>query len=299
MLEIGIQNGGSLELWSKYFGNALQLIGCDINRDCSLLLYSDKRINVVIGDANDIETYRKILLCSSEFDIVIDDGSHRSSDIIKSFCVFFPLLASGGVYIVEDLHCSYWDKFEGGLFNPYSSISFFKRLVDVVNYEHWGVNKNQVDILSGIFYKYGCNMDSRMLSQINSIEFVNSMCVIRKAPASDNTLGSCVMGGSVEIVAPGHEKFRGTKYNISEEMDQSSNPWSAREKPPDELIEIVESELIVAVAENDKIKDLLRQREIELDLLYQSTSWKITAPVRAARRLFGLINDRLYRIRLR
>ena len=35
MLEIGVQNGGSLEIWSKYFPDAHVLVGCDINPDCA------------------------------------------------------------------------------------------------------------------------------------------------------------------------------------------------------------------------------------------------------------------------
>ena len=30
LLEIGVQNGGSLEIWSKYFHKAEKLLGCDI-----------------------------------------------------------------------------------------------------------------------------------------------------------------------------------------------------------------------------------------------------------------------------
>src|SRR4030081_1710029 len=41
LLEIGIQNGGSLELWAKYFPNAQKLVGCDINPDCARLSYED------------------------------------------------------------------------------------------------------------------------------------------------------------------------------------------------------------------------------------------------------------------
>ena len=52
LLEIGIQNGGSLEIWSKYFSNAVALIGCDINPDCARLSYDDPHIGCVIGDAN-------------------------------------------------------------------------------------------------------------------------------------------------------------------------------------------------------------------------------------------------------
>ena len=39
LLEIGIQNGGSLEIYSKFFSNAQLILGCDINEKCKNLAY--------------------------------------------------------------------------------------------------------------------------------------------------------------------------------------------------------------------------------------------------------------------
>lgn len=141
LLEIGIQNGGSLEIWERFFSNAKIIIGCDINKKCRELTYNKENIFIVIGDSNESEVKNEILKIESEFDIIIDDGSHMSSDIIRGFFNYFPLLKKDGIFIVEDLHCSYWKEFEGGLYDSTSSISFFKALVDIVNHEHWGINK--------------------------------------------------------------------------------------------------------------------------------------------------------------
>ena len=181
LLEIGIQNGGSLEIWSKYFKNYQTLIGCDMNPGCAYLCYEDPRINVVIGDAGAPETRDRIARRTPLFDIIIDDGSHRSSDMIKAFCLYFPLLASGGIYIFEDMHCSYWESFEGGLDNPFSAVVFFKRLADILNYKKWVTPKVRADNLRGFFWKYDCRIDEECLSQIQSVEFLNSVCVVRKA----------------------------------------------------------------------------------------------------------------------
>ena len=50
LLEIGVQNGGSLEIWAKYFSQAERLIGCDINPDCASLTYNDPKFTVIVGD---------------------------------------------------------------------------------------------------------------------------------------------------------------------------------------------------------------------------------------------------------
>ncbi|MES2219512.1 MAG: class I SAM-dependent methyltransferase [Acidobacteriota bacterium] len=203
LLEIGIQNGGSLDIWSKYFPQARKFVGCDINPKCNLLRYDDPRIAVVVGDANSDAVQTKVLSHSQTFDIAIDDGSHRSSDIVKSFCRYFPHLADGGIFIAEDLHCSYWREYEGGLLYRYSSIEFFKRLVDVVSHEHWGNGKPRTDVLMPIFSKYKVALDESALQHIHSVEFINSICVIRKAPPQQNKLGIRVIVGSEEDVVAG------------------------------------------------------------------------------------------------
>lgn len=89
LLEIGIQNGGSLEIWSKFFPKAKFLIGCDINPSCGDLVYEDPRVHLFVGDAGTKELKIAIEKVTSRLDIIIDDGSHQSDDIIKSFALFF------------------------------------------------------------------------------------------------------------------------------------------------------------------------------------------------------------------
>jgi glycosyltransferase involved in cell wall biosynthesis len=240
LFEIGIQNGGSLEIWAKYFDNATAMLGCDINSDCAVLSYDDPRISVIIGDANAPEISKQVFQKSSQFDVIIDDGSHRSSDIIKSFALYFPHIAQGGVFIAEDLHCSYWSQFEGGLFDPYSSVSFFKRLADIISHEHWGILKARGSLLRGIFTKYGCKLDEEALTQVHSVEFINSMCVIRKAPTASNELGRRVIAGSLELVIPGFQALRDRPYELEAIYDQSSNQWTTRAMPPEEVIQPTE-----------------------------------------------------------
>lgn len=275
LLEIGIQNGGSLEIWSKYFSNASALIGCDINPDCARLSYDDPRIGVIVGDTNAPEVHERVFQLSPQFDIIIDDGSHLSSDIIKSFSLYFPLMAEGGVFIAEDLHCSYWSQFEGGLFDPYSSIAFFKRIADVINHEHWGIPKARADILRGIFTKYGCEVDVETLSQVHSVEFINSMCVVRKASAADNGLGHRVIAGSMELVVPDLQERNSRPFQLEPVFDQSGNPWTARTTPPDEAIQ--HTELALANARHQ-----VAELSLEITGLRNSTSWRITAPLRFA-----------------
>ncbi len=235
LLEIGIQNGGSLDILAKYFQYAPIILGCDINPACGSLRYEDPRIHVVVGDANADETEELIAAVSESFDIVVDDGSHRSGDIVHLFVRYFPRLNEGGVFIVEDLHCSYWEQFEGGLLDPWSSLAFFKRLVDVLNHEHWGVPHARMDILRSFEARYGVHLGEVLLAQIHSIEFFNSVCVISKRPHVENVLGPRLVVGEEQVAEP----LVGRSGSLSIPADQRDNAWSSLPPlPEDELLQL-------------------------------------------------------------
>lgn len=240
MLEIGIQNGGSLDIWASYFAPGSTLIGCDINPDCAALVYDNPAISFILGDANVPAVVEQVLQRAPVLDLIIDDGSHTSSDIVKTFTLYFRHLAESGLFVAEDLHCSYWQQYQGGLYDPYSSLSFFKRLSDVVGHQHWGIERERKVILQGFLGHYGCDIDEAVLATVHSVEFINSLCIVRKAPAAENRLGLRVVAGSEELVVPGILQLQGTEYVHGVAFDQSQNPWSVRQQAPDEALPAVE-----------------------------------------------------------
>ena len=200
ILEIGVQNGGSLEVWSEYFPNARHIVGCDIDPACADLEFDDRRIKVVVGDANDPATLKEILQISSEYNIIIDDGAHTSESIKKAFVNYFPFLAFNGLYVVEDLHCSYWPEYGGGLKDPDSANEFFKVISDFVNSEHWRVSEKEGLALLGEDCGWDLSSIVELLSLINSISSCNSMVTIVKKRSHRNILGKRVVRGQVAEV---------------------------------------------------------------------------------------------------
>lgn len=199
LLEVGVQNGGSLQVWSKYFADAKKVVGCDINPDCAQLEFDDPRIALVLGDVKDATVREQILKHSEVYDIIIDDGSHINADIIKTFQYFYSHLAPGGIYVIEDLHCSYWAKWHGGLWRNDSAVEFFKSLTDVLNLESWGVKLLAADWVEKLKIKSHSRFRPADYADIESISFYNSMCVIVKGRRT-NSIGGRVVAGDVALV---------------------------------------------------------------------------------------------------
>jgi hypothetical protein len=77
LLEIGVQNGGSLEIWSKYFSNAKLIVGCDINPECGKLRYDEIcKIETIPGQTDGVFQNKKNRQC-------IEDNYKISTTIIS------------------------------------------------------------------------------------------------------------------------------------------------------------------------------------------------------------------------
>jgi hypothetical protein len=128
LLEIGVAQGGSLQLWRRYFGPDAVIFGIDI--DPRVKAVDDTDLEVRIGSQVDPEFLRGVVAEMGGVDVVLDDGSHQAQHMRASFDVLFPLLSDGGLYAVEDLHAMYWWRFGGGYRRPGTFIGVVRRLVD-------------------------------------------------------------------------------------------------------------------------------------------------------------------------
>ena len=134
ILEIGIDKGESLKIWRKYFSKA-KICGIDIID----IKFKIDGVDIIKADQTDKRVLKEICDKYSGFDIIIDDGSHRSKQIIISLNFLFNHLKDNGLYIVEDLQTSYFPRFGGSRLNlkkKNTSMNFLKSLADSINYEH-------------------------------------------------------------------------------------------------------------------------------------------------------------------
>jgi hypothetical protein len=133
-IEIGCGEGGSLQMWKKYFGPHARIVGIDIRRECTD--FEEDQISIRIGSQDDPAFLQSVLDEFGTPDIVLDDGSHVMAHIEATFKFLYPRTAPSGIYMVEDLHTAYWSEYGGGLRKPGTFIEICKSLIDEINAEH-------------------------------------------------------------------------------------------------------------------------------------------------------------------
>ena len=84
-----------------YFKNA-KIFGADINPD--MFNYTSKRMTSFFVNSSSISSIQNNILDKNiKYKIIIEDASHMLKDQIISLFYLFPILESGGYFIVEEL----------------------------------------------------------------------------------------------------------------------------------------------------------------------------------------------------
>lgn len=184
-LEIGFSLGKSGRMWHNYFGNA-KFHFIDINpayfESEGIEGFSD-RCHFHLVDQADERALREFAeKVGGNFDIICDDGGHQMHQQLTSFRVLFPYLKSGGMYIIEDLHTSYWQDYGGSgtlcdpKASPQTTIHFLKELVDQINFG--GARTGNAG--KGAWPAWLVQNMSYYQAHVESIHFYTSLCIIFK-----------------------------------------------------------------------------------------------------------------------
>ena len=162
------RGGNSARMWAEYFPNANILCLEKYKKDP---IPEDSGIVLFEGEEDDEKTVSEIMTTYKPL-VVLNDASHNNQKLIKNFEICFSLMPSGGIYIGEDLHTSYWDSEEyqgddSGDGCAKTSTNFFKKLTDVLNWEH-------------IERKENYNGLEKYENQIEYIHFYPKLVIIKK-----------------------------------------------------------------------------------------------------------------------
>lgn len=106
-LEIGVFRGGSLDLFKRYLGEQAKIYGVDIDPACRAAVEHNGH-RFFLADQSKPDQLQAVVRETGPVDIIVDDGGHTADQQITTFVTLFPFLKNGGVYVVEDLHTSFW-----------------------------------------------------------------------------------------------------------------------------------------------------------------------------------------------
>jgi hypothetical protein len=134
VVEFGVQHGGSLQMWRKYFGRRAKFYGIDIDPSC--MQVAGPGVEIIIGDQEDREFLRSVRDTVGPIDILIEDGGHTMGQQLATFEELWPSIVDGGVFLIEDLHTSYWAEYGGGYRKSGTFIEFAKGLIDQLHAWH-------------------------------------------------------------------------------------------------------------------------------------------------------------------
>lgn len=142
-VEIGVQAGGSLQMWRHWLGPNARIAGIDIDPQCAPL-GAAADASVFIGDQADAAFLRRVLAEIGSPDVVIDDGGHFAGGMIGSFETLYPAMRPDGIYLAEDTHVAFWPQH---IDRP--GQTFMQFAVDrMVELHHWTARPEAFELLS-------------------------------------------------------------------------------------------------------------------------------------------------------
>jgi hypothetical protein len=117
------------------------------------------------------------------------------------------------------------------------------------------------------------------------------MCLIRKKPSHENSLGRAVISGDEELVVKGHLPIKDTVYSFNKDFSQMDNKWTNMGSSTDELVFSLRAEVDDLQKTSNQQKQTSNQqiaaleqtillRDLEMQELRKSFSWKMTSPFR-------------------
>jgi cephalosporin hydroxylase len=110
VLEVGIQHGGSIKLWSDYFTNA-NVYGLDIITIHEVWEGIKDREKIILHTSIDAYNHdffvTNFLNKNIKCDFMLDDGPHSLESMIKFIQLYSQIMTDDGILIIEDVQS--WD----------------------------------------------------------------------------------------------------------------------------------------------------------------------------------------------
>lgn len=106
LLEVGVDSGGSLEMFQAVLGANCHYYGLDTNPNCKT--FDTPSSNIFIGDQGDPGTWSSVFQQVGRLvDVAVDDGGMQPNQMVTTLQQVLPHLQLGGLHSVEHLHGAY------------------------------------------------------------------------------------------------------------------------------------------------------------------------------------------------
>ena len=133
MLELGYDDGYSIEIWKNYFKNpSIDSIDIIENPNDDRL---HKFYNVNQDKNEELDAFAHSN--TSKYHFIIDDASHIPAHQWNTFIRFINLLEDGGIYIIEDTETNFWGRswqygyaFNSNIFSIYDKINIVNNFIN-------------------------------------------------------------------------------------------------------------------------------------------------------------------------
>lgn len=186
IVEIGYGDGKSIRFWKELYPAAFLYI---FDRDVE---HVGDGFNVSKLDQSSAGQLSKAqdFLSDKDVKLILDDGSHIPDHQLITFNHLFSVLRPGGVYIIEDIECSYWRNRDCygyptryGLKSQRSLINNFLMLSHWVNRQFLAQRERRR--MAKLLRSRG--FDTTVLESVASVEFAHNCLAVRKCLEGDES----------------------------------------------------------------------------------------------------------------
>ncbi|CAN7774187.1 glycosyltransferase [Variovorax sp. LjRoot178] len=247
---------------------------------------------MVIGEADTDSAQIQIFNHSNEFDIILDDRSQQINDTASTFSRYFPSLAAGGLYVVHDIYSDDLGARDGAMASS-RSIEFFRQLADIIFAEQRRPKGSRTEQLKLLAETSGCELSDAELTNICSVEFRGAAILVHKRRLVDSSSTASTRSRDIYV-----KQMDNPQPFAPNESSKQIDMISARiadlrnelEWSRNQLERTRAASLSKEFALNARIRTLQAQAfqdrnranhfEQVVEATKNSTSWKITTPIR-------------------
>jgi SAM-dependent methyltransferase len=184
ILEIGVYQGESLKILSRFFPEAL-VLGLDLDmKTIDFTAFPNVRYEQADQTNPEALTALADKHAPNGFDIIIDDASHIGAYSVKTFEALFPKLKSGGLYIVEDWGTGYWKDWpDGGTFEKFQTTPLPDTIVRRIPSHDFGMVgfvKSLVDLVHIDSVRHSWKSQPLFTSTVEYIHYYPGVVILKK-----------------------------------------------------------------------------------------------------------------------